>query len=302
MKKDEGDIITIRVDGHNLNISYPRKLYWPKAGITKISTIDYYEKVAGFMLPYFKNRPATLHCFPRGIAGVQFYRKDFKSTDQEFFDTFEYQEVSKNKMLHVPIINSRAGLLWMVNKGCFEFHLWSAVIPNLAYPDMLIFDLDVHKDVPFKKVLEAALILKDTLRKNGLKSYPKTSGGTGLHIYVPVIPDFTFTEVRKKLYAFIEKLVRKYPLIFDIPKRNKTHTGDKITIDINQNVISRNTAAPYTVRAFPGAPVSAPLSWEEVEQGGFIPADFHMGNIPERLARKGDVFSGVLTEKQALHL
>jgi bifunctional non-homologous end joining protein LigD len=191
----------------------------------------------------------------------------------------------------------------MANKGCIEFHLWASKINHINYPDMLIFDLDIHKNTPFENALQVAVILKRELKKIGLRSFPKTSGCTGIHIYVPVLPENTFENIRKWIHIFIKQLEKKYPdLISVVGKDKKTHKRGKVTVDIMQNVISRNTAAPYTARAYPGASVSAPLTWEEMENGGFVPADFNIKNMPRRIKNKGDVFSEVLTLKQHLPL
>ncbi len=303
MKPPEGEPLIWKIDGSDLEIKYPGKLYWPDASIKKTDLLIYYRDMAQIMLPYFKNRPVTLHYFPKGIHNISFYKRNFSQRSDSLVHTAVYHEISQKKDLHVPVIDSKMEMLWLASKGCIEFHLWNSKITHFQYPDWIIFDLDIHKDTAFNKVLKGALILKEELLKKKLKSFPKTSGGTGLHIYVPVRPEYTFETIRNRLGFFITELSEKYPdLISAGRKDRKTHIGNRITIDIMQNVISRNTAAPYTVRGFPGAPVSAPLTWKEVEEGGFLPTDLHLKNIPRRIKEKGDVFSDILKLKQELTL
>ncbi len=303
MKDRNNEIKSWKIDDYNLIIKHPDKLYWPEENIRKLDLLNYYKKISEIILPYFKDRPVTLHCFPAGIHGFSFYRRDITPESSIPVNTKIYHEITKEKAIHIPLIDSSAGLLWFANKGCYEFHLWSSTTKHFNKPDILIFDLDIHKTTHFKTVLQTAIIIREELKKSGLRSFAKTSGGTGMHLFVPIIPENSFDEVRRWLKLFVEKLEEDYPNLISSKRKNrKTHIGHHVIIDILQNVISRNTAAPYTVRAFPGAPVSAPLSWEEITDGGFIPADFNINNMISRIEKKGDLFSGVLTHRQKLDL
>jgi len=291
------------VDSYDLTISNPQKLYWSKEGYTKLDVLYYYKSMAHTLLPYFKNRPVTIKFFPRGIEGFSFYKRNFEDKEQSknLFRTASYKEITQDKIIQVPLIDTTSGLLWFASKGGIEFHLWSSKMPNYSYPDIAIFDFDANKDTDFDAVLQAAFYLNELLNSMNLKGYPKTSGGSGLHVYVPIIAEYSFKLVREWVKNMSDQLANKYPDLITIQKeRGKTHVGDKITIDYLQNVISRNTAAPYTVRAYANAPVSTPLTWEEVRKGGFLPKDFNMMSVPKRVEKLGDLFSEVLTYKQHL--
>ena len=297
--------IVWQIDDHELVISNPKKIYWPGEGISKLELLEYYKEMAPTLLPYFENRPFTVHFFPRGINDFSFYKRNFdeEADHNHLFSTVTYDEVSQHKSIQVPLLDQSIGLLWLASKGGIEFHLWGSKMPKYEYPDVLIFDLDISPKTEFKKVLQAALYLHELLEEHGLRSFPKTSGGKGLHVYVPIKPENSFRRVRDWAKTIDEALIQRYPkLITSERQGQKTHTGEKVTVDYMQNVISRNTAAPYTVRAFEKAPVSAPISWDEVAEGTMTPADFTIKNMPKRLSELGDLFKPVLTLKQVLPL
>ncbi|MCF6294234.1 MAG: non-homologous end-joining DNA ligase [Flavobacteriaceae bacterium] len=301
MVKHKEEHITWHIDGDELLISHPQKLYWPKEGYTKIDVLNYYRTISTTILPYFKDRPVTLHYFPRGIEGFSFYKRNFEN--ESLIRTASYKEVSQDKTIQVPLIDSSSGLLWLASRGGIEFHLWSSKMPNSTYPDIAIFDFDINENVNFKNVLQAAMYLNKLLNTMNLKSYPKTSGGTGLHVYVPIVSEYSFKFVREWVKKISDILADKYPALITTQRESgKTHKSNKVTIDYLQNVISRNTAAPYTVRAYSSAPISTPLSWDEVKKGGFTPKSFTIKNVPDRVAKLGDLFSDVLTNKQQLPL
>ncbi|RKS53726.1 bifunctional non-homologous end joining protein LigD [Gillisia mitskevichiae] len=303
MKKLEEKSTIWNIDGFELAISNPHKIYWPKENYTKLDLLNYYKQIAPILLPYLKNRPATMHFFPRGIEDFSFYKRNFEDKVQEtrLFVTVPYNEISKDKIIQVLLIQNAAGILWLAARGGIEFHLWSAEAPNFDHPDIAIFDLDVADVLYFKNVLKAAGYLNELLLSYNLKGYPKTTGGTGLHIYVPIVPKYSFETVRGWVKSISDLLVEQYPkLVTTQRKKGKTHQKDKVTLDYMQNVISRNTAAPYTIRGYDMAPISTPLNWDEVKKGGFIPTDFTIKNVPERIKKLGDIFTEVIKLKQIL--
>lgn len=303
MRNIEEHPIILNIEGYELEIAHPNKVYWPKEGFTKMDVINYYKSLAAILLPYFKNRPVTLHYYPKGIEGFSFYKRDFEITDgqEKLFRTTSYKEISQDKTIQVPLIDSVAGALWFASKGGFEFHLWSSKMPNYTKPDIAIFDLDANENTPFKDVLKASLYLKELLISMGLESYPKTSGGNGMHVYVPIIPKYSFEFVREWVKKISMKLEKQQPECITTQRDSgKTHTSTKVTIDYLQNAVSRNTVAPYSLRGYPGAPVSTPLSWEEVKKGGFCQIDFNIESVPARVDKLGDLFSEVLLNKQTI--
>jgi bifunctional non-homologous end joining protein LigD len=300
---DENSTETWKLKGYELIISHPAKIYWPKAGYTKLDLLHYYKDIAPVMLPYFANRPVTLHYFPRGIEDFSFYKRNFEEEeeDENLFHTMLYKEVSQDKTIQVLLIDTIAGLLFFASKGCIEFHLWSSKMPNNSSPDMAIFDFDVSNKIDFKKVLLAADYLNELLTSMNLKSYPKTTGGSGFHVYIPIVPNYSFKQVREWVKNISERLAEEHPELITTQRKNgKTHISDKVTVDYLQNVISRNTVAPYSARAYLNATVSTPVTWEEVKKGNFSPKDFTIKSVSERVEKLGDLFSEVLTNKQEL--
>ncbi len=301
MKPPKENPVLWNINGYQLQINHPNKLYWPEDKISKLALLTYYKEMAATLLPYFKNRPVTLHYFPRGIHNFSFYRRNFDQKTNSPIQTVDYQEVSQDKTIQLPLIHTEEGLLWLVSKGCIEFHLWSAKAIDFLHPDMAIFDLDIGNNTPFNKVLKAALVTRDYLKKQGIVVYPKTTGGTGIHLYVPIKPIYDFKTVRMWVKSVGGRLSKMYPELVTTEKSGrKTHQGNRVTIDYSQNSIGRNTAAPYTVRAYRLAPVSTPLHWYEVEKGGFKPTDFNLKNLPARIAKEGDLFEGTLKNQQQL--
>ena len=293
------------IDGNELKISKPNKLYWPKEGYTKLDLLKYYRTMAPLLLPYLKDRPVTMHFFPRGIEDFSFYKRNFSDEKKEhnLFKTEAYTEKSQDKVIEVLMINSTFGIIYFAAKGGIEFHLWSAKFPKYERPDLAIFDLDVRNVSNFKNVLKVAGYLNKLLVSNNIKAYPKTSGGTGMHVYVPIVPEYSYETTRAWVQSISVKLADKYPNLITISRDgNKTHTSNKVNIDHMQNVTSRNTVAPYSVRAYPKAPVSTPLTWDEVKKGGFVPSDFNIKNIPKRVEKLGDLFAEVLKHKETLPL
>jgi len=300
--KDEGNPIIWNIDNYNLEIKYPNKPYFPDIQVNKLETVSYYKSVSDVMLPYLNNRPATLHYFPRGIqGGVSFYKRDLKNAPSHIIKLVPYHELTQDKTISVPIINTRAGLLYFASKGVIEFHLWNAKYPDFDTPNYAVFDLDIESLTDFDLVLKSSLKLKELLDKLNLQSFIKTSGGTGLHVYVPIKTIYTHKQVRNWVKNIGKVLMDKYPEFITVNRiGGKTHTNGMVTIDYLQNAISRSMVAPYSLRAHPQATVSTPLSWDEVTEGNFLPTDFTLKTVPDRIAKKGDLFLGVLNGNQEL--
>lgn len=305
MKASEGETTKLDIDGFSIDVNYPDKVYWPKTeqneAVTKLDLIHYYQSISSFILPYLNKRPITFKFYPRGINSISFYRRDLHSQHPDYVTTYPYEEVSQNKTIQLPLINNTAGLLWFMSKGAIEVHLWSAQVPDLLHPDWVIFDLDISDQDQFAKVLEVADIIYQHLLKMGINCYAKTSGGTGLHIYLSIKPLYDYEKVRGWLENLAVELSEKNPDLIEIVSKNsKTHLQNKVTIDYMQNTLSRNTAAPYTVRATEDARVSMPLTWQEIQLGKIRPEDFNIFNTLDRLKARGDIFKKVLDHPQSL--
>ncbi len=258
----------------------------------------YYRQIASVALPYFKDRPVTLRVYPEGAAGISYYMRDCPDDAPDWLRRVEYQPKTATHLVHVPLIDNEAGLIWFANEGAIEFHLWSSHVPDLTEPDQAIFDLDPGDSASFQDLREAALRLHDRLEQAGVKTYPKTSGGRGLHIFVPLAAGYSFERVRTWVKAVGQQLATTYPDLISIA-HGPTHKGGRVTIDYAQNSVGRNTAAPYTLRASARHPaVSTPLTWEELDAGNVHPADLTPRVVLERVQRSGDLFAPVLHTEQ----
>jgi bifunctional non-homologous end joining protein LigD len=301
MTSGEGHPVTIEMDGFSIPVNYPNKILWKKSNITKIEMVNYYKTVSVYMFSYLKNRPVTLHYYPRGIDNISFYKRNFKNEIPGLISIFPYREISRDKTIQVPIISSRAGIVYLAAKACVAFHSWSSTIAHIQQPDIAVFDLDISGKEHFDKVLDAARLLYEFLQEKQIKSFVKTSGGSGLHVYVPINPVYDFHTVKDWVKQVALLLSKRFPKTFTTAgKSNKTHSSDKVVIDYMQNIVTRNTATVYTVRGFEAAPVSCPVSWDEIYAKSFLPSDFTIKSVPERLHKKGDLFAGLLSIRQDL--
>ncbi len=269
-------------------LTHPEKVYWPKEGYTKGDLIEYYKKVAKYMLPYLKNRPITLHRYPNGIDGQSFYQKDL-DIHPEWIKTMPVQH-EEGRIVDYLLINDVPSLLYAVNLGSIDLHPFMANLKNLENPDYCVIDLDPH-DIPFEKTIEAALILHEMLDVWEVKHFCKTSGGNGLHFVIPLHGKYNFTQSRQfaEIIGFHlhSKLLKTTSLERDPKKRPK-----KIYIDCLQNRIGQTIVAPYSVRPRPKALISTPIEWNELPNLNI--SDFTMETVPERLKKKGDIFKPIL--------
>jgi bifunctional non-homologous end joining protein LigD len=287
----EDEIWTI--DGHEVKITHPDEVQWPEEGITKRDVLEYYRAVAPVMLPHLKDRPLSLQMFYEGVGKPGRYRRELPKTAPEWLRGAPYTTATDKHTIDVPLIDNEAGLIWFANGGALEFHLWSSHAPELDEPDRVVIDLDPGNEADFALVLDAALVVQNALEELGLNPCAKTSGGDGLHLSAALAPGYDFKTVREWVEQLAMKLAGEHPNLI-APSHGATHRGKLITIDHAQNSVGRNTAAPYTLRARPGAPVSTPLSWDEVRTGKLRPADFTLRTVPARIKKIGDLFAPVL--------
>ena len=281
---------TWHVDGHELTVTHLDKVLWPDDGMTKRDVLAYYRTIAPVLLPYLRNHPVVLRLFPDGITGQGFYLRNAPESMPAWIRTAHYHPVTEEAERVVPLIDDAAGLLWFVNRGALEVHVWAAPADRPEFPDWVVFDLDPGPRAGFDRVIEAALVLRQRLASLGVPALPKTSGGSGLHLWAPIEPRYHVDMLRTWVAYLAEELSREYATLF-APPDGATHDEDeRITLDAAQNSVARNTAAPYTLRARPGAPVSTPLTWEEVEGGQIRPEQFTWQAVLQRVHDRGDVW------------
>jgi DNA ligase D-like protein (predicted ligase)/DNA ligase D-like protein (predicted polymerase)/DNA ligase D-like protein (predicted 3'-phosphoesterase) len=285
-------------DGRELRLSNLDKIFWPDEGYTKGDLVAYYYNVADLILPHLAERPLTMKRMPEGIAGPHFYEKTAPSHTPDWIPRCPVpSEDSREGVIGYLMVEDVAGLLFVANLGCIEFHPLHSRCGSVDQPDYLFFDLDPMQ-ASFEQVLRVALHVRVALDALGLRSYPKTSGATGVQIFVPIEPGYTYQRIRDLVGTvgrMIERADREHvTMAWQIERR----TG-KVFIDHNMNRSGANIAAVYSLRPEPGATISTPLAWEEVERG-VAPPDFTIGNVWERFARVGDLFEGVRTSPQDL--
>jgi len=295
--RDQSD--TWLLDERPVVVSHLEDIYWPDDSVNKGEMLRYYQQVAPIMLPHLRDRPVTLRIFPDGPNGSSYYRRDMPEDAPTWLRSVDYQPQTVARTTRLPLVDDAAGLVWLANQGCVEFHAWGARQPRLTQPDQAIFDLDSGDMASFADTLRAALRLREALEHMSVRSYAKTSGGRGLHVYAPLASGHTFADVRAWVKTVAQRLADASPDLIAVA-HGATHRGAQVTIDFAQNSMGRNTAAPYTVRAHPHAPVSAPLTWDEIEAGQARPSDLTLRTMPERLRRLGDLFAPTLRADQRL--
>jgi bifunctional non-homologous end joining protein LigD len=287
--KDETQVRN--VDGHELKFPNLSKVYWPDEGYTKRDMLNYYYQAAPYMLPYYKDRPQTLNRFPNGIKGKSFYQKDVTGKVPEWIEKYQYYSEADQREKNFMVCTDEASLLYIAALGCIEMNAWSSRKHSPDNPDWCIIDLDPDKN-PFEQVIETALVTKKVLDAIDVPSYCKTSGSTGLHIYIPFGAKYTY-EDSKEFGRTVTKIIQaKLPEFTSVERLTSNRKG-KIYLDFLQNRPQATVAGPYSLRPKPGAPVSMPLHWEEVKKGLKM-TDFNISNAIPRLKEQGDIFKGVL--------
>ena len=278
-------------------ITHPDKILFPDDGITKGELASYYETIAPLMLPHLRRRPITMERYHRGISAPGFFQKD---VSKGFPEWLERVEVPKHGgTVHHPIANDTRSLLWLANQNSITIHVWPSRTPNLYNPDICIFDLDPSNTDTLEPLRKTALNLRNLLTELGLPSWIKTSGSKGFHIAVPLDGKSDFGEVARFAHRVGTVLVNRDPdnLTQEFSKADR---GGRILVDTGRNGYSATYAATYTVRAKPGAPVSAPCTWEEVQAGDVGPQTFTLRTMAQRVAQVGDLWAEMLRKKRSL--
>ena len=278
-------------------ITHPEKILFPADGITKGELASYYEAIAPVMLPHLRRRPITMERFHRGIGAPGFFQKDVVKGFPEWLKRVEVPK--HGGTVHHPIANDLRSLLWLANQNSITIHVWPSRTPNLYNPDICIFDLDPSDEDDLDTLRAAALKVRELLSELGLPSWIKTSGSKGFHIAVPLNGKSEFGEVARFAHTVGRVLVSR-DRDHLTQEFHKVDRGGRILVDTGRNGYSATYAATYTVRARPGAPVSAPCTWEEVERGEVGPKTFTLRTMAQRIAATGDLWSDMLKKKQSL--
>jgi DNA ligase D len=276
------------------------KIYWPDDQITKGDLLEYYSKIAPYILPYLKNRPLSLRRQPNGIDEPGFFQKDAGDHVPDWIKTVEIHAESTGKMVNYYVCNDLESLLYIANLGCIEMNPWNSTVNKLDNPDYIVMDIDPSDKNTFDEVIEVALVIKDIIDQTGMVGYCKTSGSSGLHIYIPFNKKYTYDESRDFAEIMASMVTEKLPGLTTLERSLSKRKKNQIYVDYLQNRIGQTLASAYSVRPKPGATVSAPLEWDEVKPG-LTPQDFNIKNIFNRLEEKGDLFKGVLGKGVDMH-
>ncbi len=279
-----------KINGHDLKFTNLSKIYWPEEGYTKRDLFNYYYQAAEYILPYLKDRPQSLNRFPGGIYGKSFYQKDVKGKAPDWVKTFPYT-TSDGENKEFLVGDDEATLLWMATLGCIEMNPWFSRVQHPDEPDYCVIDLDPDKNT-FDQVIAAAQEVKKILDAIGIPGFAKTSGSTGIHIYIPLGAKYSYDQ--SQLFGkLIVSIVHQQLPDFTSMERQIKNRGGKMYLDFLQNRPGATIAGPYSLRPKPGATVSMPLHWDEVKKGLKM-KDFTIKNAIPRVKREGDLFKGTL--------
>ena len=329
--------VALTVEGRRLKFTNLNKVYYPQEGYTKRDVINFYDAVAGLLVPHLQGRPLSLKRYPDGISGEYFFQKEAPAGAPEWLRTMEIvtdtseqyttearrhgeehkidNRVIGNRVIEGPktsaskkqkeakttrfvIVDDRPSLLYLANLGCIDQNPAMGRVGSLENPDLMLIDLDPYH-CGYDRIIEAALLVRERLDQIGLEGYPKTTGGDGMHIYVPVEPVYTFQQTRTLAEILARWVAGDRPDLFTTPRTVAAREKGKVYFDYLQNASGKTISAPYVLRAYPGAPVATPLAWHEVRPG-LKPTQFHIGNAVRRFERTGDLFEGVLKKPQRI--
>jgi bifunctional non-homologous end joining protein LigD len=296
----QGKLATVEVDGRKVKLSNLAKPFWPEDGITKADLLQYYADVAPFLLPHLRDRAIVMKRYPHGAAGEFFFMKRAPKPRPEWVETCSIRHGS-GSVIDFPMVQDLSSLLWIVNLGCIDLNPWYARCDDVNRPDFLHFDLDPTEGATFTQVRESALAVRDALLKLKIPSYPKTTGSSGIHIYVPIVRGPLQKQVWTFAKAFAFAMADRHPDLITAQYRIEERPDRHVLVDYNQNAWGKTLASVYSPRPKPNALVSMPVTWEEVE-AGFEIEDFHLRNAIARLERCGDLWKPLLAARGRVDL
>jgi len=288
----DADIRAGRLTVHLTNLD---KLFFPERGYTKHDLLQYYADVAPALLPHLRDRGITMKRYPNGIHGKCFFMKRTPASAPEWVETCEVLHKSAS-LIAFPMAQNLASLLWLINLGCIDLNQWYAPCDDVNRPDCLNFDLDPGNAATFEGVRETATLVRDELRRLGMQPIAKTSGASGIHVYVPIVRGPEQKQVWRFAKAFARRMEQARPDLVTAEYRIADRPRGRVLVDYNQNAWGRTLASVYSVRPLPDATVSTPVTWDEIEHDVEI-GDFTIRNVPSRVARLGDLWKPVLAAR-----
>jgi DNA polymerase LigD, polymerase domain len=270
------------------------KVFWPDDGYKKGDIMRYYSEIWPYIRPHLFNRPVSLVRYPEGISGNFFYQKDVPEPPS-WVETVIVK--SEERLINYAMINRLETLIWSVNLGCIEVHPWLSTITSIDHPTYIIFDLDPMEPAVFSDAVKIALSIRTILRELNLQSFPKISGATGIHIYLPIHTGYAYKQTSNFVKQMGILIINALPALATNERQVAKRAG-KVYIDHLQNLKGKTIASVYSIRPFPGAPVSTPVSWDELPD--CHPSMFTIQTVPKRLQKVGDIFQPLLSLKQKL--
>jgi bifunctional non-homologous end joining protein LigD len=297
LKKPKGDV-AVAIGGERVSLTSLDRIYWSEEGLSKFDLLCYYLKIGPRILPFLKDRPAILQRYPRGIRAPMFFQQDLEKAPA-FIKTVRLTN-QEGRALNYAVYTTLGSLLYFVNLGTIEQHPWHSTVAHLDQPDYLMLDLD-PKEAPWKNVLDVALVCKEVFDELGLPSFPKTSGSSGIHIYLPLKPKYDFGKVAQVATALASEVAGRVPKIATIQRSLAKRQKQQVYVDAMQNARGKTIASVYSARAKPGATVSMPLNWKQIEKGVKI-SDFTIKNAPKLLAKSVDAWPKFFESRQILNL
>jgi bifunctional non-homologous end joining protein LigD len=295
LDRPKGDLV-LQIGRERVSVTSLDRIYWPDEKLTKFDLLSYYLKVADRMMPFLKDRPAILQRWPRGINAPMFFQQDLDAAP-EFIKTVRLTN-QEGRELDYGVYTTVASLVHFVTLGTIEQHPWHSTTKRLDKPDWIAIDLDPKK-APWENVLQVALMVKEVADEIGLDVFPKTSGSSGLHIYMPLKPTNDYEKVAEFARLFASEVAQRAPKIATVERTIAKRAATQVYVDWMQNARGKSLAAVFTARAKPKATVSMPLTWKQISQGVKI-TDFTITNVPELLEKKGDPWAGFFDARQAL--
>jgi bifunctional non-homologous end joining protein LigD len=287
--------VELSVGGRRVRLTNLPKLFWPGAGISKRDLLQYYADVSPYLLPHLKDRAMVMKRYPNGAAGKCFFMKRVPEPHPDWIETCTIDHKSGN-VIDFPMVQDLASLLWVVNLGCIDLNQWYARCDDVDRPDYLHFDLDPVKGVRFPRILTASLVVREALEALGMTPLVKTTGSSGVHIYVPIVRGPTQKQVWTFAKALAHALAARHPKLLTAEYRIAARPAGRVLVDYNQNAWGRTLASIYSVRPKPRATVSTPITWKEVEEGVAL-TDFRLDNVPARLGKVGDLWKPLLAKR-----
>jgi bifunctional non-homologous end joining protein LigD len=294
----KGNEAVVEVDGRTLKLTNLNKVFYPKDGFTKRDVLHFYDQVSEWLIPHLKNRPLSLKRYPNGIHSEFFFQKNASEHFPDWLRREPVQEGHPPKTKYYVVADDRSSLLYLANLGCIDQNPWISRVGSLDHPDWVLIDLDPF-ECSFDRLIEAAQVVHRILSRLDLRGYPKTTGGDGLHVYIPVDPVYTYEQSRQFAELIFRLAEGEAPDLFTEPRSVSSRKKGKVYFDWLQIGKGKTISAPYVVRAYDGAPVSTPLHWAELKKG-LRPTDFTIKNVVERFRKIGDIFAPVLQGGQRL--